>query len=69
MITVRVPKGTKAFVRREGIKLSVEVRSLINSKRNAVLLLKEYAEIEKRAKKRKVSGDSAKLVREDRDSR
>ena len=69
MITVRVPKGTKAFIKREKIKLGVEFRELISAKKNAVTLLKEYAEIEKRARRRKVSGESAKMVREDRDSR
>jgi len=69
MITVRVPKGTKAFVKREKIKLGVEFRELISAKRNAVTLLKEYAAIERRAKGRKVSGESAAMVREDRDSR
>jgi hypothetical protein len=69
MITIRVPKGTKAFVKRERIKVGVEFRQLINARRNAVALLKEYAEIEKRARRREVSGESAKMVREDRDSR
>jgi hypothetical protein len=69
MITIRVPKGTKAFVKRERIKLSVEVRELISAKRNAATLLKEYSGIEKRARRRKVSGDSAAMIREDRDSR
>jgi len=66
---MRVPKGTKAFAKRERIKLAVEFREFINTKRNAVTLMKEYEEIEKRAKGRKVSGDSAAMVREDRDSR
>lgn len=69
MVTIRVPKGTKAFAKREKIKLGVEFRKLINAKRNAVALLKEYAAIEKRAKRRKVSEDSAQMIREDRDSR
>ena len=69
MVTVRVPKGTKAFAKREKIKLGVEFRELISAKKNAVTLLKEYAAIERRAKKRKVSGDSAEMIREDRDSR
>lgn len=69
MITIRMPKGTKAFVKRERIKLGVEFRELINAKRNAAALLKEYAGIERRAKRRKVSGDSAEIIREDRESR
>ncbi len=69
MITIRVPKGTKAFVKKEKIKLGVEFRELISSKRNAVILLKEYAAIERRAKGRKVSGDSTQMIREDRDYR
>jgi len=69
MITIRVPKGTKAFVKREKIRLAVEVRHLINARKNTSLLLKEYAAIERRAKKRKVSGNSAAMIREDRDSR
>ncbi len=69
MISIRVPKGTKAFVKRERIKLSLEFRELINAKRNVISLLDEYTEIEKRAKRRKVSGDSTTMIREDRDSR
>jgi hypothetical protein len=69
MISIRVPKGTKAFIKRERIKLSLEFRELINAKRNVISLLNEYTEIEKRAKRRKVSGDSTKMIREDRDSR
>jgi hypothetical protein len=69
VITIRVPKGTKAFIKKEKIKPSTEFRELINAKRNMVVLLKEYAKIEARAKKRKVSGDSTEMIREDRDSR
>jgi hypothetical protein len=68
-ITIRVPKGTKTFVKRERIKLSIEVRGLIAAKRNSLALLKEYAKIEKRAKRRVVSGNSAEMIREDRDLR
>ena len=69
MVTIRVPKGTKAFAKREKIKLGIEFREFISARRRAVSLLKEYAAIEQRAKRRKVSGDSTQMIREDRDYR
>lgn len=69
MLTVRVSKGTKAKIKKAKIHISEEVRNLIESKINAITLLENYKEIEKRAKKRKVSGNSNILIRIDRDSR
>lgn len=69
MVTIRVPKGTKAFAKKEGIKLSAEFREFINARRRVASLLKEYTVIEHRARNRKVATDSTQMVREDRDSR
>ncbi len=69
VITIRVPKGTRAFVRRQKIKLGVEVRELIKAKMRTAALLKEFSEIERRARTRKVHGDSTAMIRADRDSR
>ncbi len=69
VITIRVPKGTKAALKRGKIKLSKDIREFISVRVNAARLLREYDSIEMRARKRKVSGDSAAMIREDRDSR
>ncbi len=69
VITVRVPYGTKARLKKAKVKLSVDIRSFIETRLNAAILLEEYVAIEARARKRKVSGDSAVMIRADRDSR
>jgi hypothetical protein len=69
VITIRVPRGTKAVLKKNKIRLSKDIREFINARVNAAKFLKEYRAIEARARKRKVSGDSAAMIREDRDSR
>ena len=69
VVTVRVPKGTKVLLKRNRINVSRDFRNFINAKINAAKLIGEYKAIEKRAKKRIVSGESAQMIREDRDSR
>ncbi len=69
VITIRVPSGTKAALRRARVKLSRDIREFINARMNAAKLRKEYEDIEMRARKRKVSGDSGAMIREDRESR
>ena len=56
------------LTKKDAVRIGRKVKRGI-AKRHAAAFSKENSEIEKRAKNRKVSEDSAKMIREDRDSR
>ncbi|OJI08483.1 MAG: hypothetical protein BK997_00255 [Candidatus Micrarchaeum sp. ARMAN-1] len=69
VITIRVPKGTKALMKRAKINISSSYRSYLNASIKSMKLHKLLKKIHKDAAKIKVRGDSTLLIREDRDSR
>ncbi|MCL5090124.1 MAG: antitoxin [Candidatus Marsarchaeota archaeon] len=69
VITIRVPKKVKIAMEKAKINVSVEVRNYLEAKTRSIELYGMLPEIFKRAKRRKVSGNSAAMIREDRDSR
>jgi len=69
VITIRVPKRVKLALGRAKINVSEDVRNYLEAKTKSIELYEILPKIFKRAKKRKVSGDSTAMIREDRDSR
>ncbi len=67
VVTIRVPEGTKSLFKKAKISISAEFNRYLESRRRSIQLLNLLNEISKRARKRKVSGDSTLLIREDRD--
>ncbi len=65
-VTVRIPKELKERMRRINVNWSEEVRAFLERRVAQLEALQMLDEIEKRAVKRKVKGDSAELIREDR---
>ena len=69
VITIRVPKKVKLTMEKAKINVSVEVRNYLEAKTRSIELYALLPGIFKRAKKRKALGNSAAMIREDRDSR
>ena len=69
VITIRVPKKVKLTMEKAKINVSVEVRNYLEAKTRSIELYELLPKIFKRAKKRKASGNSTAMIREDRDSR
>jgi hypothetical protein len=64
--TVRIPRDLKEKMEENPIEWSQEVRGFLEQRVKQVELMKLLKEIEPRAQKRKVKGDSTVLIREDR---
>ncbi|MGC8537840.1 MAG: antitoxin [Candidatus Micrarchaeia archaeon] len=69
VITIRVPKRVKLAMERAKVNVSTEVRNYLEAKARSIELYTMLPEIFKRARRRRVSGDSAAMIRKDRDSR
>jgi len=65
--TVRIPKKLKQKMEDNPVEWSQEVRGFLEERVKQVELMKTLKEVEARAVKRKVKGDSTILIREDRD--
>lgn len=65
--TIRIPRKLKEKMDENPIEWSQEVRGFLEQRVKQVELIKTLREVEARAKKRKVKGDSTILIREDRD--
>lgn len=65
--TLRIPRKLKEKMDENPMEWSQEVRGFLEERVKQVELLKTLREVESRAKKRKVKGDSTILIREDRD--
>ncbi len=69
ILTIRVPKELKEKMRKLNINWSEEIRLFIERKIRSHELLQALTEIRCKAKERRVSVDSVKLIREDREMR
>ena len=65
--TVRIPKKLKQKIEENPAEWSQEVREFLEQRVKQVELIKTLHEVQARAVKRKVKGDSTALIREDRD--
>ncbi len=65
--TIRIPRKLKEKMDENQIEWSQEVRGFLEERVKQVELIKILQEVQVRAKKRKVKGDSTILIREDRD--
>jgi hypothetical protein len=69
VITFRVSRETKKFMEEMNINWSEELRKYIDARIRSFRLHRALPQIYKTANKIKVKGDSAVLIREDRDAR
>ncbi len=69
VVTIRVPLELRERMRRVQVNWSVEVRNFIERRLRELELAELIEQVEVRAKARKTQVDSAKLLREDRESR
>lgn len=69
VITIRVPKRVKIAMEKARVNVSEDVRDYLEAKTKSIELHELLPGIFKRARRRKVSGDSTAMIREDRDSR
>jgi len=69
VVVIRVPKSLKERMRRVKINWSSEIRAFIERRVTSYELRQSLREIRERARKRRVSMDSTKLIREDRELR
>jgi len=69
VVVVRIPRDLKEKMREVDINWSEEIRAFIRRRIKEYELRSSLREIRERAKKRRVSVDSARLIREDRDRR
>ena len=67
ILTIRVPKELKEKMKKLNINWSEEIRLFIERKIRSHELLQALTEIRRRAKERRASVDSTKLIREDRE--
>ena len=65
--TIRIPRKLKEKMEENPMEWSQEVRGFLEERVKQVELIKILQEVQVRAKKRKVKGDSTILIREDRD--
>ncbi len=68
VITIRVPKSTKALMKRAKINVSSSYRSYLNASIKSMKLHRLLKKIHKDAAKIKVKGDSTEIIRHYRDS-
>ncbi len=69
IITIRVPKGTKAAMRKMHINWSEDIREHIEDRVRALKLLDILKEIQKRQNRIRIDGDSTEIIRHYRDIR
>ncbi|ASI13782.1 Phd family antitoxin [Candidatus Mancarchaeum acidiphilum] len=69
IITVRVPKKVKIAMNKANINISKEIRDYLEAKTRSLELYALLPEISKRAKNRKVTLNSTRIIRKYRDSR
>jgi hypothetical protein len=69
VITIRVPKGTKARMRRIHVNWSEDIREHIEDRVRASKLLSLLTELQKSSKRIRIHGDSAEIIRHYRDMR
>jgi hypothetical protein len=69
VITIRVPKGTKAAMRKMHINWSDSLRGHIEDRVHAAKLLDLLKDLQKHSKRIRVTGDSTKIIRHYRDVR
>jgi len=67
IITIRIPKELKEKLKAYKINVSAEVRKYLEERVKALELQQLIERIEREAKLRKVSEDSVRLIREDRE--
>lgn len=65
--TVRIPRKLKEKMEENPAEWSQEVRGFLEERVKQVELMRTLQEVESRAIKRKVKGDSISLIREDRE--
>jgi hypothetical protein len=65
--TIRIPRKLKQRMEENPAEWSQEVRGFLEERVKQVELMKTLKEVESRAMKRKVKGDSTILIREDRE--
>ena len=65
--TVRIPRKLKEKMEETPAEWSQEVRGFLEERVKQVELMRTLQEVESRAIKRKVKGDSTSLIREDRE--
>lgn len=65
--TVRIPRKLKEKMEENPAEWSQEVRGFLEERVKQVELMRTLQEVESRAIKRKVKGDSTSLIREDRE--
>lgn len=69
VITIRVPKGTKATMKKAKINVSEDVRSYLEAKMKSLHLHQLLPELKKKALNIKIAGDSTAIIRHYRDIR
>jgi len=65
--TIRIPRKLKEKMEENPAEWSQEVRGFLEERVKQVELMRTLQEVESRAIKRKVKGDSTILIREDRE--
>ena len=65
--TIRIPRKLKEKMEKNPAEWSQEVRDFLEERVKQVELMRTLQEVESRAIKRKVKGDSTILIREDRE--
>jgi len=65
--TIRIPRKLKERMEKNPVGWSQEVRGFLEERVRQVELMRVLQEVESRAIKRKVKGDSTILIREDRE--
>ncbi|MDK2372845.1 MAG: hypothetical protein QI197_05650 [Candidatus Korarchaeota archaeon] len=69
VVTVRVPRELKEKMKKLKVNWSEEIRKYIEERVRDYELLEIIDRVRKEARKRKIRTDSARLIREDRESR
>lgn len=69
VVVIRVPRELKERMRKAEINWSEEIRNFIEGRLRSYELRQLLREVRKKARLRKVSVDSTKLIRGDRDQR
>ncbi|MDK2384350.1 MAG: VapB-type antitoxin [Candidatus Korarchaeota archaeon] len=69
VVTVRVPRELKEKMKKLKVNWSKEIRKYIEERVRDYELLEIIDKARKEARKRKIKTDSARIIREDRESR
>ncbi len=69
VITIRVPKGTKATMKKIHVNWSKDIREHIEDRVRATKLLDLLNELQKSSKRIRIRGDSTDIIRHYRDIR